>query len=340
MFKFSISDKARAALSAPVLVAAGVCFIYAYHPNILDTMKNLTKDVHFKVMPEKGSSINEKSSIDSDEYIQAIRKIKLDVLADRKENSSFRTNLSRSSTIIAKNSDAIRQNGTEIGQIQDTLKVLWEELSNKESEKTSKFEVLADSAVNSETEVGRKPVQNVSDTVKPGIRLSAKIKKLENKLVLSGENLFAKGEFSLSSLEGLNFDQNFLDLLKRWQTHAKRSNKALAVGIHGHSSPQFQNKPQNPRTRKSVAARVNYRLSYKRSDAMKSYVENQFKTQLENSTTVTTKAYGHSQPILGSEVRGPCGQFDCEKSRRVEISFQLFEPQIEGKKIEVDHENE
>lgn len=103
-----------------------------------------------------------------------------------------------------------------------------------------------------------------------------------------------------------------------------------AFTITGHASPRWNKEYVDPKDRESEAFRRNQNLSEARARSISEYIFSDeigyyaFKTRLRSVASVAGK--GHEKPVrlrdneTSDEI---CGQYDCAKSRRVELGFTL-----------------
>jgi outer membrane protein OmpA-like peptidoglycan-associated protein len=107
-----------------------------------------------------------------------------------------------------------------------------------------------------------------------------------------------------------------------------------SINVTGHASPRFRGQPVKLEDNNIEAYTHNLLLSSQRAVQIVNHVVSsdfgkfKYKTLFRKKVSATGKSY--SQPIEldkskpGLEV-GKCGDFDCRRSRRVEISFSLAE---------------
>ncbi|MBI3542614.1 MAG: OmpA family protein, partial [Deltaproteobacteria bacterium] len=108
--------------------------------------------------------------------------------------------------------------------------------------------------------------------------------------------------------------------------------KIAGVVITGHASPRYKRKYVDPRGHDRVAYIFNLDLSMKRAHQVAAYIFGEeigyypHKQELKERTSVAGKGYMEpTARVAGGDTTEPCGQYDCPKSRRVEINFILKE---------------
>ncbi|MBQ46137.1 MAG: hypothetical protein CMP10_01350 [Zetaproteobacteria bacterium] len=111
------------------------------------------------------------------------------------------------------------------------------------------------------------------------------------------------------------------------------------ISVVGHASPRFEGRPLDPVTAEGRAYKFNLRLSINRANAVANYIFGSesvsFNKKLEFRRLLTVSGMSFSNPIASDNVEvnnnsadnenGLCGAYDCEQSRRVEVSFGLRE---------------
>ncbi len=112
------------------------------------------------------------------------------------------------------------------------------------------------------------------------------------------------------------------------------------VSITGYASPRFKGKYVDPFVFESESYNYNLELSYRRAQEVASYIFGNEIGDFPHKQTLRTKAQvsgkGYMSPIKAEsensvEDKAKCGEYNCSKSRRVEISFLLKPSQGKAK---------
>ncbi len=147
---------------------------------------------------------------------------------------------------------------------------------------------------------------------------------------------------SMDALQFLNGSAELSETAKRQlrsliPTYAKslfgetsRAGRISEIRISGHASPRFGFNYVDPKAADKTAKEYNLDLSRRRSQAIADFL---FGTEIgtyphkaEMRIYTRSEGFGHNHPVrapAGMAAAEPCGPYDCAKSRRVEISFQL-----------------
>lgn len=147
---------------------------------------------------------------------------------------------------------------------------------------------------------------------------------------------------SMDALQFLNGTAELSETAKRQlrsliPTYAKslfgetsRAGRISEIRISGHASPRFGFNYVDPKAADKTAKEYNLDLSRRRSQAIADFLfGNEIGTyphKAEMRIYTRSEGFGHNHPVrapAGLAAAEPCGPYDCAKSRRVEISFQL-----------------
>ncbi|NRA46382.1 MAG: hypothetical protein HRU09_15630 [Oligoflexales bacterium] len=110
-------------------------------------------------------------------------------------------------------------------------------------------------------------------------------------------------------------------------------NKIKGLNITGHTSPIYRKKFVSPEDTDSRAYKYNLKLSEERSKSVRNFIVGneignfKYKDQLTNFD-IKVEGMSYRKPILATKDTSSedrCEQYDCPKSRRVEITFMFAE---------------
>ncbi len=148
--------------------------------------------------------------------------------------------------------------------------------------------------------------------------------------------------FSMDALQFPNGSAQLSEAAKRYlrnliPTYAKslfgdsiRAGRIAEIRITGHASPRFGLSYVDPKAANQTAKDYNLDLSRRRSQAIADFLFGKeigtYPHKAEMRIYTRSEGLGHNRPVrapAGVVSPEPCGPYDCAKSRRVEISFQL-----------------
>ena len=107
------------------------------------------------------------------------------------------------------------------------------------------------------------------------------------------------------------------------------------VNVVGHASPVYKQRYVDPNSDNSLAYNYNMLLSARRSTQLVKYITSRYTGKFKFKNFLRQKiaaiGRGYVEPVKRepasaiSKKKQRCGDYDCEKSRRVEITFTLKE---------------
>ena len=104
--------------------------------------------------------------------------------------------------------------------------------------------------------------------------------------------------------------------------------KLISVEFVGHASPWYQSKLTDPKHASDEAYQHNLKLSLERARQLAEFIfgdhfgEFPHKHYLRQRTSVIGKSFSEPMPArVPAQASSPCGQYDCQGSRRVEVFF-------------------
>jgi outer membrane protein OmpA-like peptidoglycan-associated protein len=147
---------------------------------------------------------------------------------------------------------------------------------------------------------------------------------------------------SMDALQFLNGSAELSETAKRQlrnliPTYAKslfgetsHAGRISEIRVSGHASPRFGFNYVDPKAADKTAKEYNLDLSRRRSQAIADFLFGSeigtYPHKAEMRIYTRSEGFGHTYPVrapAGIPAGEPCGPYDCAKSRRVEISFQL-----------------
>lgn len=112
------------------------------------------------------------------------------------------------------------------------------------------------------------------------------------------------------------------------------------IQVVGHASPRYKYKHFSPAEGTAEAYQYNMELSVNRAQQVTEFIFGKemgpyvFRDKFKEYVQVTGQSFMNPIHVDVADVREACGDYDCARSRRVEISFQLRESMIIQKALE------
>ncbi len=164
-----------------------------------------------------------------------------------------------------------------------------------------------------------------------GSGVAATVNPTSGTLIVSMDALqFPNGSAELSETAKRQLRNLIPTYAKSLFGEASRAGRISEIRISGHASPRFGFNYVDPKAADHTAKEYNLDLSRRRSQAIVDFL---FGTEIgayphkaEMRIYTRSEGFGHNHPVrapAGIPAAEPCGPYDCAKSRRVEISFQL-----------------
>jgi outer membrane protein OmpA-like peptidoglycan-associated protein len=148
-------------------------------------------------------------------------------------------------------------------------------------------------------------------------------------LVLASEQGFTENTTSLSQQAKKYLQSTFPMIYAELMKQAAATNRKPSITVSGHSSPTFNKRPIDPTIKEGPPYEFNVRMSEGRARLVANFLasgeigEFPERNRVESLITVVGRGYESPVPFKGDPKVNFCGAYDCPKSRRVEIRFEL-----------------
>lgn len=150
-------------------------------------------------------------------------------------------------------------------------------------------------------------------------------------IVLDDQYLFFNDQSELGTLNKIKLNALITIITEEIFGEDKDENKLVSVDIVGHSSPRYRSAYINPTDADQEAYAHNLKLSLDRAQRVANtllsddFQDFPHKKLIRRKIRVVGKSFSNpvSKREVASQNEGHCGPYDCQKSRRVEIIFQL-----------------
>ncbi len=164
-----------------------------------------------------------------------------------------------------------------------------------------------------------------------GTGVAASVNPTSGTLTVSMDALqFPNGSAELSEAAKRHLKNLIPTYAKSLFGESTRAGRISEIRISGHASPRFGFNYIDPKAADKTAKEYNLDLSRRRSQAIADFLFGHeigtYPHKAEMRIYTRSEGFGHNRPVrapAGMTASEPCGPYDCAKSRRVEISFQL-----------------
>jgi outer membrane protein OmpA-like peptidoglycan-associated protein len=258
-----------------------------------------------------------------------------------KEIAILRTQLGQAQAGIAGKSSEISGLESELAGARGEVGRLKGSLNGKDNEigtLRAQLTRCGEESVQAKTEVHnlRQARRNIASSLRAGLAnqgIAANVNQATGTLTLTMDEAFRfkNGSAELTPEAKAKLKEIIPAYAAQVFSDPVRAERLASVTITGHASPRWNLKYVDPLNKKSMAYRKNIRLSKARAAEIRNYIFGEeigdYAHKQDLKRIAVAQGKGYSDPVkLGrapASTDEPCGQFDCAKSRRVELSFKL-----------------